>query len=111
MRSTVSTLIRNLVGSEWRVPPDEAPSLPIFNPATGEVIERVPVFSARPVDAAVHAAAEAFDAWSRTAVIDWARLMFRPFSGWKGSFFGDLHVRGTDGINFYTRKKVVVTRW
>src|SRR5207302_851507 len=36
---------------------------------------------------------------------------FFPFSGWKGSFFGDLHVHGTDGIDFYTRKKVVVTRW
>jgi malonate-semialdehyde dehydrogenase (acetylating)/methylmalonate-semialdehyde dehydrogenase len=36
---------------------------------------------------------------------------FYPFAGWKGSFFGDLHVHGTDGIDFYTRKKVVVTRW
>ena len=36
---------------------------------------------------------------------------FFPFSGWKGSFFGDLHLHGTDGIEFYTRKKVVVTRW
>ena len=36
---------------------------------------------------------------------------FFPFSGWKGSFYGDLHVHGTDGIDFYTRKKVVVTRW
>jgi malonate-semialdehyde dehydrogenase (acetylating)/methylmalonate-semialdehyde dehydrogenase len=36
---------------------------------------------------------------------------FFPFSGWKGSFFGDLHVHGTDGVDFYTRKKVVVSRW
>jgi malonate-semialdehyde dehydrogenase (acetylating)/methylmalonate-semialdehyde dehydrogenase len=36
---------------------------------------------------------------------------FFPFSGWKGSFYGDLHVHGTDGIEFFTRKKVVVTRW
>src|SRR5438105_4559860 len=36
---------------------------------------------------------------------------FFPFSGWKGSFFGYLHIHGTDGIDFFTRKKVVVTRW
>ncbi len=36
---------------------------------------------------------------------------FYPFSGWKGSFYGDLHVHGTDGVDFYTRKKVVVSRW
>ncbi|MFZ0215967.1 MAG: aldehyde dehydrogenase family protein, partial [Candidatus Dormiibacterota bacterium] len=36
---------------------------------------------------------------------------FFPFSGWKGSFLGDLHVHGTDGVEFYTRKKVLVSRW
>ncbi|TAN34893.1 CoA-acylating methylmalonate-semialdehyde dehydrogenase [bacterium] len=36
---------------------------------------------------------------------------FFPFSGWKGSFYGDLHVHGTDGVDFYTRKKVVISRW
>jgi malonate-semialdehyde dehydrogenase (acetylating)/methylmalonate-semialdehyde dehydrogenase len=36
---------------------------------------------------------------------------FFPFSGWKGSFYGDLHVHGTDGIEFYTRKKMFITRW
>lgn len=36
---------------------------------------------------------------------------FFPFSGWKGSFFGDLHPHGTDAIDFYTRKKMVVSRW
>jgi len=34
-----------------------------------------------------------------------------PFAGWKGSFFGDLHATGRDGIEFYTRKKVVTERW
>ncbi len=38
-------------------------------------------------------------------------LAFYPFSGWKGSFYGDLHIHGTDGVDFYTRKKVVVSRW
>ncbi len=34
-----------------------------------------------------------------------------PFSGWKGSFFGDLHAQGEDAWRFYTRTKVTTTRW
>jgi malonate-semialdehyde dehydrogenase (acetylating)/methylmalonate-semialdehyde dehydrogenase len=34
-----------------------------------------------------------------------------PFSGWKGSFFGDLHGQGRDSVEFYTDKKVVIERW
>jgi malonate-semialdehyde dehydrogenase (acetylating)/methylmalonate-semialdehyde dehydrogenase len=33
------------------------------------------------------------------------------FSGWKNSFFGDLHLQGTEGILFYTRQKTVLSRW
>ena len=33
------------------------------------------------------------------------------FSGWNRSFFGDLHVQGTEGIRFYTRQKVIFSRW
>jgi len=40
-----------------------------------------------------------------------APMAFFPFSGWKNSFYGDLHVNGKDGVNFYTRRKVVVQRW
>lgn len=40
-----------------------------------------------------------------------APMSFLPFSGWKNSFYGDLHANGKDGIEFYTRKKVVTTRW
>jgi malonate-semialdehyde dehydrogenase (acetylating)/methylmalonate-semialdehyde dehydrogenase len=40
-----------------------------------------------------------------------APMAFFPFSGWKDSFYGDLHANGTDGVEFYTRKKVVTTRW
>jgi malonate-semialdehyde dehydrogenase (acetylating)/methylmalonate-semialdehyde dehydrogenase len=38
-------------------------------------------------------------------------LAFYPFSGWKSSFYGDLHVQGRDGFEFYTRKKMVTSRW
>ncbi len=34
-----------------------------------------------------------------------------PFSGWKESFFGDLHGQGWDAVEFYTEKKVIVERW
>ncbi|MBI2372410.1 MAG: CoA-acylating methylmalonate-semialdehyde dehydrogenase [Deltaproteobacteria bacterium] len=40
-----------------------------------------------------------------------APMAFFPFSGWKDSFFGDLHGQGWDAIEFYTEKKVVVERW
>lgn len=33
------------------------------------------------------------------------------FSGWNRSFFGDLHVQGTEGILFYTRQKLILSRW
>ena len=40
-----------------------------------------------------------------------APMAFFPFSGWKDSFYGDLHANGKDGLQFYTRKKVVTGRW
>ena len=40
-----------------------------------------------------------------------APLAFFPFSGWKDSFFGDLHGQGMDAVEFFTQKKVVVERW
>jgi malonate-semialdehyde dehydrogenase (acetylating)/methylmalonate-semialdehyde dehydrogenase len=39
-----------------------------------------------------------------------APMSFFPFSGWKDSFFGDLHAQSLDGIEFYTQKKVVIER-
>ena len=38
-------------------------------------------------------------------------VAFYSFGGWKSSLFGDLHVHGAEGIKFYTRTKVVTTRW
>ena len=40
-----------------------------------------------------------------------APMAFFPFSGWKDSFFGDMHAQGRDAVEFYTQKKVVVERW
>ena len=40
-----------------------------------------------------------------------APMAYFPFSGWKESFFGDLHAQGRDAIDFYTEKKIVVERW
>ena len=40
-----------------------------------------------------------------------APMAFFPFSGWKESFFGDLHAQGHQGVEFYTEAKVVVERW
>jgi malonate-semialdehyde dehydrogenase (acetylating)/methylmalonate-semialdehyde dehydrogenase len=40
-----------------------------------------------------------------------APIAYFPFSGWKESFFGDLHAQSTDAVDFFTQKKVVVERW
>ncbi|WP_412839404.1 CoA-acylating methylmalonate-semialdehyde dehydrogenase [Bacillus paranthracis] len=40
-----------------------------------------------------------------------APMAFFAFAGNKASFFGDLGTNGTDGVQFYTRKKVVTERW
>src|SRR5438876_2230039 len=38
-------------------------------------------------------------------------VAYYSFGGWKNSLFGDLHIYGPDGIQFYTRGKVVTSRW
>jgi malonate-semialdehyde dehydrogenase (acetylating) / methylmalonate-semialdehyde dehydrogenase len=38
-------------------------------------------------------------------------VAYYSFGGWKASLFGDTHVYGPEGINFYTRRKVVTSRW
>lgn len=40
-----------------------------------------------------------------------APMAFFPFSGWKKSFYGDLHCNGRDGVEFYTRRKVLTGRY
>jgi len=38
-------------------------------------------------------------------------MAFYSFGGWKDSLFGDKHVHGPEGVGFYTRAKVVTSRW
>jgi len=38
-------------------------------------------------------------------------VAYYSFGGWKNSLFGDIHMYGPEGINFYTRAKVVTARW
>lgn len=38
-------------------------------------------------------------------------VAYYSFGGWGESLFGDTHVHGTEGIHFYTRGKVITTRW
>ena len=40
-----------------------------------------------------------------------APVAFFSFTGWKNSFFGDLHALGKDSVHFYTEQKVVTCRW
>jgi malonate-semialdehyde dehydrogenase (acetylating)/methylmalonate-semialdehyde dehydrogenase len=38
-------------------------------------------------------------------------MAYYSFGGWKSSLFGDQHIHGREGVNFYTRGKVVTSRW
>jgi malonate-semialdehyde dehydrogenase (acetylating)/methylmalonate-semialdehyde dehydrogenase len=38
-------------------------------------------------------------------------MAYYSFGGWKSSLFGDTHAHGTEGVHFYTRGKVVTSRW
>ncbi len=40
-----------------------------------------------------------------------APMAWFPFTGWNKSFFGDLHIQGTEGVQFYTQQKLTMTRW
>ncbi len=68
-------MIPHLVGGSWRRA--DAKTLPVYDPASGAVIEQVPLLGAVEVDAAVSAAAAAFERWSATPVMERVRLMFR----------------------------------
>jgi malonate-semialdehyde dehydrogenase (acetylating)/methylmalonate-semialdehyde dehydrogenase len=40
-----------------------------------------------------------------------APMAWFPFTGWNQSFFGDLHIQGTESVQFYTQQKMTMTRW
>jgi malonate-semialdehyde dehydrogenase (acetylating)/methylmalonate-semialdehyde dehydrogenase len=40
-----------------------------------------------------------------------APVAYFPFAGWRGSFYGDLHATGRDGVEFFTQTKVITSRW
>ncbi|MFY0544274.1 CoA-acylating methylmalonate-semialdehyde dehydrogenase [Brevibacillus sp. H7] len=74
--TTTGDTLKNYIAGEWVESSterfDEIP-----NPATGEIMSRVPLSTRDDVDAAVQAAKAAFPAWSETPVVERARVMFR----------------------------------
>jgi len=40
-----------------------------------------------------------------------ASMAWFPFNGWNDSFFGDLHMQGKEGVQFFTQQKVTTSRW
>jgi malonate-semialdehyde dehydrogenase (acetylating)/methylmalonate-semialdehyde dehydrogenase len=68
-------LLDNYVGGSW-TPAGSAESLPVTNPATGEVLARVPLSAAADLDAAVSAARAALPEWRAVSVIERARKLF-----------------------------------
>jgi malonate-semialdehyde dehydrogenase (acetylating)/methylmalonate-semialdehyde dehydrogenase len=40
-----------------------------------------------------------------------ASMAWFPFNGWNDSFFGDLHMQGREGVQFFTQLKVTTSRW
>lgn len=68
--------LQNYVGGEW-VASTASETREVINPATGEVLARVPIGTAADVDAAVKAAEAAFVDWRRVPAVERARFLFR----------------------------------
>jgi malonate-semialdehyde dehydrogenase (acetylating)/methylmalonate-semialdehyde dehydrogenase len=68
--------LRNYIDGDW-VSVTSSESLPVSNPATGELLGRVPLSSREDVDAAVQAARRAFPAWRETPAVERARVFFK----------------------------------
>jgi malonate-semialdehyde dehydrogenase (acetylating)/methylmalonate-semialdehyde dehydrogenase len=68
--------ISNFIGGRW-VESRTQQSLPVMDPATADLLGRVPLSTSQEVDDAVSAAAEAFPAWRATPPVERARVLFR----------------------------------
>ena len=75
--TTETRLLGNYIGGRWVPAGAESSALDVTNPATGEVLARVPLSGAADVDAAVAAAREAFPGWRSRSTIERARWLFR----------------------------------
>ncbi len=64
-----------LIGGEWRT--SSAQTEPVYNPATGTVIARVPMCTADEINAAVRAASTAFPVWRDAPVVERVQCLFR----------------------------------
>jgi len=73
--TTATRLLDNYVAGEWR-PATSPDALDVTNPASGEVLARVPLSSASDLDAAVRAARDALPVWREVSVIARARALF-----------------------------------
>ncbi|MFQ5751778.1 MAG: aldehyde dehydrogenase family protein, partial [bacterium] len=69
-------VIPNYIGGRWVHASDSA-GLPVTNPATGELLGKVPLSNRTDVGAAVAAAKQAFPAWRKTPAVERARILFR----------------------------------
>ena len=72
---TDTRLLSNYIGGHW-VASTASEELDVTNPATGEILARVPLSGAADVDAAVQAARAAFPEWRRRPTIERARWLF-----------------------------------
>jgi malonate-semialdehyde dehydrogenase (acetylating)/methylmalonate-semialdehyde dehydrogenase len=73
--ATATRLLDNYVAGAW-TPAAASDALDVTNPATGEVLARVPLSGASDLDAAVRAAREALPVWRAVSVIERARRLF-----------------------------------
>jgi malonate-semialdehyde dehydrogenase (acetylating)/methylmalonate-semialdehyde dehydrogenase len=76
MSTTATRLLDNYVGGAWTPAAAAADALDVANPATGEVLARVPLSGRADLDAAVAAARAALPEWRAVSVIERARRLF-----------------------------------